>query len=82
MCHKQEKREIERVLAKGLDMGGFVHKLEEGMKKSILRGKGKGGLLENIVLGSLCRSFWSEKFMRKWGRRILQSDAILPKIRN
>ncbi|KAK4263479.1 hypothetical protein QN277_028878 [Acacia crassicarpa] len=75
MC-KQEMREIEIGLERGMDVGSAVYKLEEEMKRWKVRGKEKAYLRA---------SFWSaysevyrtERFMKRWGRRIPAMEAVV-----
>ncbi|KAK7317970.1 hypothetical protein RJT34_02641 [Clitoria ternatea] len=76
---KQEVKEIEIGLERGMDVGGVVYKLEEQMKKWKVRGKEKAYLRA---------SFWcaysevhrSEKSMKRWGRRIPTLDIVVDSI--
>nr|AAT66763.1 Putative TPR domain containing protein, identical [Solanum demissum] len=69
VCSNQEMMEIEMFLGKGLDNGGVVYRLEENMRRWMVRGKGKGYLRS---------SFWrvysevyeSERSLRKWGSKV------------
>ncbi|XP_008778342.2 methyltransferase FGSG_00040 [Phoenix dactylifera] len=71
----QELREMEMVLESGSDMGGVSSRLEEGMRRWMVKGREKGFLRA---------SFWtayygvyeSEKLMRKWGRQI-PAEAVV-----
>ena len=44
VCSKQELREIEIGLERGVDVGGAVYRLEEGMRRWAVRGKEKNYL--------------------------------------
>ncbi|XP_010917084.1 methyltransferase FGSG_00040 [Elaeis guineensis] len=71
----QELREIEMALESGSDAGGVVARLEEGMRKWMVKGREKGFLRA---------SFWtaysgvyeSEKLIRKWGRQV-PAEAVV-----
>ncbi|KAI5678996.1 hypothetical protein M9H77_09946 [Catharanthus roseus] len=76
LCHKQEMREVEMILGKGLDMGGAVYRLEEGMKRWMVRGKGKG-YLRSSFWGAYSEAYQSEKVMRRWGRKIPSMGIIV-----
>ncbi|XP_054825759.1 methyltransferase FGSG_00040 [Prosopis cineraria] len=76
---KQEIREIEIGLERGMDVGSAVYKLEEEMKRWKVRGKEKAYLRA---------SFWSaysevyraDRFMKRWGRRIPAMEAVVHSI--
>lgn len=73
-------REIEMVLGKGLvDMGGIVYRLEESMKKWMVRGRAKGFLRTSYWL-AYSKVYESEKLMRKWGRKIPSFDSVIDSI--
>ncbi|KAL3501440.1 hypothetical protein ACH5RR_035889 [Cinchona calisaya] len=76
LCHKQEMREVEMVLGRGLDMGGVVYRLEEGMKRWMVRGKGKGYLRASFW-AAYSEAFGSETLMRRWGRRIPGIETVV-----
>ncbi|XP_055806303.1 methyltransferase FGSG_00040 [Solanum dulcamara] len=75
----QEMMEIEMFLGKGLDNGGVVYRLEENMRRWMVRGKGKGYLRS---------SFWqvysevyeSERLLRKWGSKIPLMENVLDSV--
>ncbi|KAG6654235.1 hypothetical protein CIPAW_05G131500 [Carya illinoinensis] len=69
MWGKQEIREIEMGLEGGMDVGGAVYRLEEGMRRWVVRGKEKGYLRDP-----------SEKSMKRWGRRIPAVDAVVDSV--
>lgn len=80
ICSNQEMREIEMVLGKGLvDMGGIVYRLEESMKKWMVRGRAKGFLRTSYWL-AYSKVYESEKLMRKWGRKIPSFDSVIDSI--
>ncbi|CAN4124477.1 unnamed protein product [Withania somnifera] len=64
---------------KGLDNGGVVYRLEESMRRWMVRGKGKGYMR---------LSFWqvysevyeSERLLRKWGSKIPVMDNVLDSV--
>ncbi|KAG5604050.1 hypothetical protein H5410_025542 [Solanum commersonii] len=75
----QEMMEIEMFLGKGLDNGGVVYRLEENMRRWMVRGKGKGYLRS---------SFWrvysevyeSERSLRKWGSKVPLMENVLDSV--
>ncbi|CAN4081282.1 unnamed protein product [Withania somnifera] len=79
VCSNQEMMEIEMFLGKGLDNGGVVYRLEEYMRRWMVRGKGKGYLRS---------SFWqvysevyeSERLLRKWGSKIPLMENVLDSV--
>lgn len=79
LCHKQEMREVETVLGKGLDMGGVVYRLEEGMKRWMVRGKGKGYLRASFW-AAYGEAYQSEKVMRRWGRKIPAMETVVDSV--
>lgn len=76
LCHKQEMREVEMVLGRGLDMGGVVYRLEEAIKRWMVRGKGKGYLRASFW-AAYAEAFGSETLMRRWGRRIPGIEPVV-----
>lgn len=79
LCHKQEMKEVETVLGKGIDMGGVVYRLEEGMKRWMVRGKGKGYLRASFW-EAYGKAYQSEKVMRKWGRKIPAMETVVDSV--
>ncbi|KAK6788823.1 hypothetical protein RDI58_012621 [Solanum bulbocastanum] len=79
VCSNQEMMEIEMFLGKGLDNGGVVYRLEENMRRWMVRGKGKGYLRS---------SFWrvysevyeSERSLRKWGSKVPLMENVLDSV--
>ncbi|OIT33341.1 PREDICTED: uncharacterized protein LOC109206132 [Nicotiana attenuata] len=79
VCSKQEMMEFEMFVGKGVDMGGVVYRLEEGMRRWMVRGKGKGYLRA---------SFWkvysevyeSERLIRKWGSKIPIMESVVDSV--
>ncbi|KAF9624619.1 hypothetical protein IFM89_012041 [Coptis chinensis] len=76
---REELKEIELALEFGLDNGNMVFRLEEGMRKWMLKSKEKGYLRASFW-SLYSESFRSEKVMRKWGRRIPSIDPIAESI--
>ncbi|KAJ8547944.1 hypothetical protein K7X08_021180 [Anisodus acutangulus] len=79
VCSNQEMMEIEMFLGKGLEMGGVVYRLEESMRRWMVKGKGKGYLRA---------SFWqvysevyeSERLLRKWGSKIPLMECVVDSV--
>ncbi|KAK1415942.1 hypothetical protein QVD17_31730 [Tagetes erecta] len=76
---KHEMGEIEMGYELGVDVGTTVFKLEESMKRWMIRGKMKGYLRASFwkVYSEL---FVSEKLMRKWGRRVPTKEAVVESV--
>jgi tetratricopeptide (TPR) repeat protein len=79
ICAKQEIREIEMGLERGMDMGGAVYKLEEGMRRWVVRGKEKGYLRASFW-SAYSEAYGSDKSMKRWGRRIPAADAAMDSV--
>ncbi|KAK4430015.1 putative protein lysine methyltransferase SET5 [Sesamum alatum] len=78
--HETREIEIEIALGKGLvDMGSVVYRLEEGMRRWMVRGRGKGYLRASFW-EAYSRVFGSEKLMRKWGRKIPAAEAVVDSV--
>ncbi|TKY58895.1 putative protein lysine methyltransferase SET5 [Spatholobus suberectus] len=76
---KQEVREIEIGLERGMDVGGVVFKLEEQMKRWKVRGKEKGYLRASFW-AAYSEAYRSERAMKRWGRRIPAVEAVVDSI--
>ncbi|XP_057777201.1 methyltransferase FGSG_00040 [Salvia miltiorrhiza] len=77
VCFKQEMREIEMAVGKGVvDVGSLVYRLEEGMRRWMVRGRGKGYLRASFW-EAYEKVFGSEKVMRKWGKKIPAPEAVV-----
>ncbi|KAK7251903.1 hypothetical protein RIF29_35506 [Crotalaria pallida] len=79
MLSKQEIKEIEIGLERGMDVGGVVYKLEEHMKRWNVRGKGKAYLRASFW-SAYSEAYRSEKCMQRWGRKIPALDAVVDSI--
>lgn len=79
MSSKQEVKEIEIGIEKGMDVGGVVYKLEELMKRLKVRGKEKAYLRASFW-SAYSETYGSEKSMKRWGRRIPPLDAVVDSI--
>lgn len=80
LCSKQELREIEIGLERRMmDVGGAVYRLEEGMKRWMVRGKEKGYLRASFW-AAFYEAYSSEKAVKKWGRRIPPMDSVVDSI--
>ncbi|KAF2290078.1 hypothetical protein GH714_001787 [Hevea brasiliensis] len=78
-CSKQEMKEIEMGLERGLEVGGAIFRLEEGMKRWMVRGKEKGYLRASFW-PSYCEAYGSEKLMKRWGRRLPALDVVVDSV--
>lgn len=76
---KQEMREIEMGIDRGMEAGGMVYRLEEGMRRLNARGKEKG-YLRSSFWEVYSETFESEKSMRRWGRRIPAMEAVVDSV--
>ncbi|KAE8732937.1 ATP/GTP-binding family protein, putative isoform 1 [Hibiscus syriacus] len=79
VCPKQELREIEIGLEKGVDVGGAVYRLEEGMKRWAVRGKGKG-YLRASYWPAYAEVYGSDRSMKWWSRRIPAMEAVVDSV--
>ncbi|KAF8399507.1 hypothetical protein HHK36_015374 [Tetracentron sinense] len=76
---RREIKEIEMVLERASDMGGGIVRLEEGMRRWMVKGKEKGYLRASFW-AAFSEAFKSEKSMRRWGRRIPAVEAVTESI--
>ncbi|KAE9449675.1 hypothetical protein C3L33_18425, partial [Rhododendron williamsianum] len=76
---KPEMREFEIGIDRGLEVGGMVYRLEEGMRRLNARGKEKGYLRASFW-GVYSETFESEKSMRRWGRRIPAIEVVVDSV--
>ncbi|QCD82535.1 uncharacterized protein LOC114176992 [Vigna unguiculata] len=76
---KEEIREIEIGVERGMDVGGVVFKLEEQMKRLKVRGKEKGYLRASFW-DAYSEAYRSERAMKRWGRRIPSAEAVVDSI--
>ncbi|XVE91524.1 hypothetical protein REPUB_Repub01dG0017100 [Reevesia pubescens] len=79
MFSKQELREIEIGLEKGVDVGAAVYKLEEGMRRWAVRGKEKGYLRASFWT-AYSEVYGSDRSMKRWGRRIPAMEAVVDSV--
>ncbi|KAK3001752.1 hypothetical protein RJ639_020479 [Escallonia herrerae] len=79
VCWKQDTREIEIGIERGVDLGGVIYRLEEGMRRWMVRGKGKGYLRASFW-GAYAEVFESDKLIRRWGRRIPAMEAVVDSV--
>ncbi|XP_050203691.1 methyltransferase FGSG_00040 [Mercurialis annua] len=76
VCCKDEVKEIEIGVERGgLDVGGAIFRLEEGMKRWMVRGKEKGYLRASFW-GAYSEAYGSEKTVKRWGRRLPGADVV------
>ena len=78
-CGKQEMREIERVIERGLEVGEMVYQLEEGTRRWMVTGKEKGYLRASFW-GLYSEFFGCEKALRRWGRRIPAVEVVVDSV--
>ncbi|XP_073300664.1 methyltransferase FGSG_00040 [Primulina huaijiensis] len=77
---KQDMRDIEMAFEKGVvDMGNVVYRLEEAMRRCMIRGKGKGYLRASFWQ-AYSQVFECEKSMKKWGRKIPLMDILVDSV--
>ncbi|KAI6686410.1 hypothetical protein NL676_032323 [Syzygium grande] len=69
---KQELMDTETSLEVGMDAGGVVYRLEEGMRRWNVRGE-REGVSEGLA-------YASEKSARRWGRRIPAAEAVVDSV--
>lgn len=79
LCSKQEMKEIEMGLERGVELGGAILKLEEGMKRWKVRGKEKGYLRAAFWV-AYNEAYGSEKMVKRWGRRIPSVDVVVDSV--
>ncbi|XWS34125.1 hypothetical protein CRYUN_Cryun21dG0013200 [Craigia yunnanensis] len=79
VCSKQELREIEIGLEKGVDVGGAVYRLEEGMRRWAIRGKEKGYLRASFW-AAYSEVYGSDRLMKRWGRRIPATEVVVDSV--
>ncbi|CAM0146722.1 unnamed protein product [Urochloa decumbens] len=72
---KQETLKSESDLVNGADMGALVVRLEEKMRKSMVKEKRKA-FLRASVWSAYSALYDSDKLVRKWGRRV-PSEALV-----
>ncbi|XP_062111552.1 methyltransferase FGSG_00040 [Humulus lupulus] len=71
----QEMREVQIGMERGIEAGGVVYRLEEGMKRMMVRGKAKGYLRASFW-AAFYDAYSSEKSVKRWGRRIPPADSV------
>ncbi|XP_021910169.1 LOW QUALITY PROTEIN: uncharacterized protein LOC110823968 [Carica papaya] len=76
---EQEMREIEVSLERGVDVGGAIFRLEEGMRKRVVRGKERGYLRASFW-GTYSEVYSTERLMRRWGRRIPAIESVVDSV--
>ena len=76
ICSKMEIQEIQMGLERGLDMGDAIYRLEEGMRRWMVRGKEKGYLRASFW-AAYSEAYESEKTVKRWGRRIPAVEAVV-----
>ncbi|XP_030481836.2 methyltransferase FGSG_00040 [Cannabis sativa] len=76
---RQEMREVEIGVERGMEAGGVVFRLEEGMKRMMVRGKAKG-YLRSSFWAAFFDAYSSEKSVKRWGRRIPPVDSVVDSV--
>lgn len=76
---KQEMREMEVGIERGLDLGGVVYRLEECMRRWMVRGKAKGYLRASFW-ATYAEVYGTDKLMRRWGRRIPVVEMVVDSV--
>ncbi|KAJ6910052.1 hypothetical protein NC652_020912 [Populus alba x Populus x berolinensis] len=79
MCSKQEMKEIEIGLERGIDVGSAIFRLEEGMRRWMVRGRGKGYMRASFW-AAYFEAYGSEKSVTRWGRRIPAVDIVVDSV--
>ncbi|CAH9114476.1 unnamed protein product [Cuscuta europaea] len=72
----QELQVIEVLLKKGLDMGELVYRLEDGMRRWMVRGRVRGYLRASFW-GAYSEVLESEKLRKKWGCKIPPNETLV-----
>uniref|UniRef100_A0A6N2M7L6 SET domain-containing protein n=1 Tax=Salix viminalis TaxID=40686 RepID=A0A6N2M7L6_SALVM len=75
----KEVKELEIGLERGIDVGSAIFRLEEGMRRWMVRGKGKGYMRASFW-AAYSEAYGSEKSMRRWGRRIPAVDIVVDSV--
>lgn len=79
-CRHEAELELEcRSIEASLDTGGFVYRLEEGMRRWGVRGKEKGYLRASFW-SVYSGTYSSEKEMKRWGRRIPSLEVVVDSV--
>lgn len=76
---KQELREIEIGIEKGVDAGNAVYRLEESMRRCAVRGKEKG-YLRTSFWDAYSQVYGSDRLKKRWGRRIPVMEAVVDSV--
>ncbi|PON54148.1 N-terminal acetyltransferase A, auxiliary subunit [Parasponia andersonii] len=76
---RQELREIEMGIERGMEAGGVVYRLEEGMRRWMVRGKEKGYLRASFW-AAFYEAYSSEKSAKRWGRRLPPADSVVDSV--
>lgn len=72
---KQELREIEM----GMDVGSAVYRMEENMKRWMVRGKERG-YLRASNWKAYSETYGTERLMKRWGRRIPAVEGVVDSV--
>ena len=80
ICSKMEMQEIQMGLERGLNMGDAVYRLEEGMRRWMVRGDEKGYLRASFWVAYSDAYESDHKTVRRWGRRIPAVEAVVDSV--
>ena len=80
ICSKMEMQEIQMGLERGLNMGDAVYRLEEGMRRWMVRGDEKGYLRASFWVAYSEAYESDHKTVRRWGRRIPAAEAVVDSV--
>ncbi|XP_057949139.1 methyltransferase FGSG_00040 [Malania oleifera] len=76
---KSDLREIELGIERGLDIGSAVYRLEEGMRRWMVRKREKGYLRASFW-AAFSEVYTSEKMVRRWGRRVPAMEVVVDSV--
>ncbi|KAJ8774610.1 hypothetical protein K2173_017056 [Erythroxylum novogranatense] len=79
VCSKQDMKEIEMLLERGIDAGSVVFRLEERMRRWTVRGNERGYLRASFW-NAYGEAYGSEKLIRKWRGRIPATDVVVDSV--
>ncbi|KMT07022.1 hypothetical protein BVRB_6g153530 [Beta vulgaris subsp. vulgaris] len=76
MQSKPEMGDIERGLERGVDVGCAIFRLEECMRRWVVRGKEKGYFRASFWK-AISEAYESDKIIRRWGRKMPALEPIV-----
>ncbi|KAM1633321.1 hypothetical protein ACFX14_011513 [Malus domestica] len=76
---REDLREIEMGLERGMDAGAAVYKLEEGMRRWMVKEREKGYLRASFW-EACSQAYYSEKSAKGWGRRIPPMETVVDSV--